>query len=206
MANELYLYEVFKSVLSASTVIEGRFIVAEGYGNDLNTNNFDDIVKDALSSVAPLGRKYPIAILLPPIETIEKYNQGWSTFSLEMYFLCKSFQTGTNDIMNLNSFNNTSDHPIKWDWKDMAECARDFRVVLNNTVKNLSLMGYIRENRREPDFIKRVSNMGNDKLSGVYIQFKYDVFVGCEINDYTDQSIASITAPQMNTLHQTHKH
>lgn len=206
MANELYLYETFKNVLSASTVIEGRFIVAEGYGNDLNTNNLDDAIKDALSSAAPLARKYPIAVLLPPVEHIEKYEYGWSTFDIEMYFLCNTHQTGTNDIKNLNSFNNTSDHPIKWDWKDMAECARDFRVVLNKVVKNLILIAYIRDNRKQPDIIKRVSKMGNDNLSGVYLQFKYDVFVGCEIHDYSADAIAAIVPPDFSLIHKTHKH
>ena len=72
--NEIILYNLFKEIIKNSYTLQGRFLMAEGYGNDLNNGNFDDVIKDALGGLQPQQIKYPLAILMPPFEQIRNFH------------------------------------------------------------------------------------------------------------------------------------
>lgn len=202
--NELLLYAIIKAILQQSTVMQGRFVVVEGYGNDLNTNNFGDIIKDALDNYKPNARKYPVSVLMPPTEIVDSYEKGWTRFKLDQYFLCTTGYTGSNEIKGLNMKSNTSEHSIQMDWKDMREVAGDFRKVFNKVLRNRGYLNQINSSTNSSDYIKRVSNMGNDKLSGVAVTYELNIAMPCGLTDY--ENVDAIIIPEISDLHPLHKH
>lgn len=200
--NELMLYEIIRTILAASTVMEGRFIVAEDYGNDLNAPNFADMIKDALSAYKPDGVKYPVSVLMPPIEIVESYDLGWSRFKMEHFFLCTSGYTGKGGFKDLNLETNIDEHPIKYDWKDMREVAGNFRKTFNTLIRQQGYMNYVNSPTDSRDYIRRVSKMGNDMLAGVQVSYELRVAMPCTIYDYP----VLPTLPPITNFHPLHKH
>lgn len=194
---ELYIYQLFSNILAQSFVIEGRFFVAEGYGNDLNTSNMDDIIKDALGSIKST-KKYPLAILMPPVEVVEFKTSDWSTYSLEMYFLAATRNRITNPLLNIN------EHPIMYDWADMRRCAGDFRTAFNALVQIKKLSDSIRSSSRSADVYKRISLSNNDKTSGVKLNFEVELFAPCVLQDYNPSTLKDIVVPTQ-PIHPIHK-
>lgn len=202
--NELLLYAIIKTILSHSTVMEGRFVVAEGYGNDLNANNYNDLVKDALDNYKPVNKKYPVSVMMPPVEIIDSYEDGWTRFKIDQFFLCTTGYTGASELKGMNMNTNTSEHPIQFDWKDMREVAGNFRKVFNKVIRNKGYMKHLNSATNAKDYIRRVSNMGNDKLSGVVVSYELNIAMPCELADYA--AIDSITLPNITDIHPLHKY
>lgn len=200
--NELNLYAIFKAVIQKSKVIEGRFSVATGYGNDLNTDNLGEIVKDALGGITTL-KKYPLALMMPPYEIVQDVSKGWSRFKVRLFFMVPKFSN--NGIKNPNAFNNTSEHTIIQDWKDMRECAGDFRVFLEQVLIAKRLVNQIRIPDNSIDVYERFSNVGNDKLSSVMISFDIELFNSCNLSDYNINDLNEIEL-QLTDSHPSHKH
>ena len=186
--NELNLYDLFNQIISKSKTIK-RFIVAPGYGNDLNKNNLGEILTDALGGIKD-GVKYPLCLMLPPVEVIESYDKGWSKFKCRLYFLDVQ-NNDANGIANINVSNNLSQKTIKSIWNKMRVCGTDFRkVFLQVSEKNLT--SGVRDGQNI-DVIDRVSNVANDKVAGIGISFDVEIFMGCEISDYSESDINLIT-------------
>jgi hypothetical protein len=196
--NEIYLYELFRSILSASKVIAGRFVVAEGYGNDLNTNSFDNHIIDALGGISS-PQKYPAAVLMPPVELVDDRDSNWSRFELKMFFLTTTYNSGLASIKGIAGDTNTSKHQILDDWKDMRECAGSFRRIFNELVREHNLSGVVRESQKATDVYERYSMMNNDRLSGVCLSFEVALFTGCnEEEDYPADAVQTIALPAAN--------
>ena len=202
--NELLLYEIVRAILAHSIVMEGRFFVAEGYGNDLNANNYDDIIKDALDNFKPVNKKYPVSVMMPPVEIVGSYEDGWTRFKIDQFFLCTTGFTGSNEIKGMNRASNISEHPIQYDWKDMREVAGNFRKVFNKVIRNSGYTKSINSASDARDYIRRVSNMGNDKLSGVLVSYELNVAMPCTLSDYAD--VSAIQLPTITDIHPLHKH
>lgn len=198
--NELNLYDLFEQIISKSKTMK-RFIIAPGYGNELNKNNLGEILSDIIGGIKD-GKKYPVCIMMPPVELIENYDKGWSKFKCRVFFL-DTPNNDSNGIANINKSNNLSKHGIKQVWKDMRGCAIDFRKVFQIVTENNLLSG-IRDGQ-SMDVIDRVSNVANDKSAGVGISFDIDLFLGCEVSDYTDAGISSIVINRTD-LHPQHEH
>lgn len=198
---EIFIYELFEEILRHSTVIEGRFAVVKS-GADLNEANHAELVRDAIGGLTD-ARKYPAAILLPPSEMVPSYHKGWSTFRMTMYFLTKHGRTGANELKTPDYDALISEHTVMQDWKDMRECAGDFRVAFNRVSRKL--ISSLRENNGNPDMIERVSWTNNDMLNGVRISFDVDLFMPCEPSDYPSNLPDLITLPDINA-HPLHKH
>lgn len=203
--NELLLYEIVRVILKASKVMEGRFIVAEGSGNDLNTNNFNDIVKDALSNYKPIGKKIPVSVMMPPLQIIDSYEGGWSRFKIEHFFLCATGYTGSSELKGMNISSNTAEHSIQYDWKDMTEVAICFRKQFNLSIRNSGYLHRLNSATNAKDYIRRVSNMGNDKLTGVRLSYELNLAIPCTIDDY--ENSAPIILPDIDDMiHLLHQH
>lgn len=202
--NELNLYKLFKEILSKSKVIRGRFHVVPGYGNELNSNNVGEIIKDILGSITTAD-KYPLSLLMPPVEIIGDYTDtSFSRFRLEMYFL-KKIGTDNGRTQSLNVNNNTSEHTVMQDWKDMRLCAISFRKALDYVLIKTKSLNKIRTVDSSKEVINRVSYANNDRLAGVSITFEVDVFIGCDMSDYANEALDSVTFPDADT-HPQHKH
>lgn len=202
--NELNLYDLFQQILTKSKVIEGRFHVSSNnVGNELNTSNLEEITRDSFGAICT-KRKYPIAILLPPTEIINNYedNEGYTSYHLRMLFLTQTYNN-SRGINSPNFMNNTSQHPIKYDWKDMRECAINFRkafIIVTNAQKDK----YILDGQGE-DSIHRITNIGNDKLSGVIITFKVLLYELCNLTDYETTELDNIIIKNTD-IHPLHKY
>jgi len=183
--NELDIYQLIQHILQYSAIIEGRCIIAEGYGNDLNTNNLTEFIQDNLTSITTT-EKYPLAVILPPIETIRTYEEGWSIFKLNLYFLTTTFYDNNSalDSSRINTANNSSSYPICNNWKDMRLVAGDFRRMLNHYIHKNNLLDKVREIQHSTDVYSRISLKNNDRLSGVSLQFDVEIFMPCDIHDY----------------------
>lgn len=193
--NELNLYNLFEQIISKSRTMK-RFVVAPYYGNDLNKNNLGEITEDVIGGMKDQV-KYPICMMLPPVEVIEDYDKGFSRFKCKLYFLANPYSVNSS----INKTTNTSKHTVQQTWKDMRLCAIEFRKALQLvTQKNMN--AGIRDGQGI-DVIDRVSNVANDKLSGVGISFDVDVFLGCELSDYFQGMIDTIVI-NTNDLHPRH--
>lgn len=182
--------------------MEGRFFVVRS-GSDANIDNHGEIVRDFMGGLTA-ARKYPAALLFPPYETVASYSKGWSTFRMVMYFLTKDGRTGANELKTPDYNALISDHSAILDWKDMRECAGDFRVALNNLTRQPVIGSKIRPSGTA-DSIDRITWAANDKLNGVRLQFDLDLFMPCELADYPDNLFSLITIPDANP-HPLHKH
>ncbi|TWP28438.1 hypothetical protein ETU09_05805 [Apibacter muscae] len=198
--NELNIYDLFQQILSKSKVIEGRFhISSTETGNDINTENLNDINLEAFGDNENKS-KYPLCLLLPPVEEVNSFDElSFTKYYLVMYFLTQS-QNDSIGIKNPNFFNNTSNHPLKYDWKDMRECAINFRKAF---IKVTEKENYIRDSQTT-DVITRVSKVGNDNLNGVKLTFKINVFEKCGFTDYNEEDLNKIKINKTD-LHLQHK-
>lgn len=199
--NELFLYQLYQNIFKASSVIEGRFAVLKSAA-DINTSNFDELVKDAISGLVGT-RKYPVVLLLPIFEQVPSYERGWATMRNHMFFLTADKRNGDGSIKAINTDLNASEHPAWYDWKDMREVAGNFRTKFNEVVRSAGLLTQIRELAKGVDTYSRVSMVGNDRLNGVGLQFNVEMFIcPTSVTDY-DPAV-SIPIPDLN-IHPLHK-
>lgn len=189
--NELDLYKLFKTIISKSKSMK-RFVVAPGYGNELNKNNLGEILEDIVGGITD-GTKYPLCIMFPPIE-IPNYDTGWHRYKCKLYFLKP--QKDDKNASNVSSFNNLSKRTIQETWKDMNVAAIDFRKVFME-VTEAAMMNSIRDGQ-EVDVIDRVSGVANDSLAGVGVSFDVEINFGCEIADYDSESVNDIISEYDN--------
>lgn len=180
--NETTLYELFKLIISKSKTMK-RFVVAPGYGNDLNKANLGEIVTDALGGITD-GAKFPICIMMPPIE-IPNYDTNWTKFKCRLFFLKE--QSGGSSTSTIKPANNLTKITIQQVWKDMRLSAVDFRRVLMQVTENNPAYG-IRDGQSY-DIIERYSDVANPKLAGVGISFDVEIQLVCDITDYTEENI-----------------
>lgn len=205
MTSELNLTETFRKILDESKVIQGRFIVTNGYASDLNADNFNQIFKDAVGGIKD-PRKYPLAFMFPPVDIPTGYDETDLTrFKIQMFFLAKPFD-GSAGIQSADFNNNTSTHTIEETWKDMRECAYNFRKVFIELTENMP-NSFIKDgsNSNIKDVYQRYSKVGNDGLAGVGVNFDVLMHIGCEMNEYDMNDILSIEISN-DDLHPLHEY
>lgn len=202
MPSELFLYDrdagLFKQILKKSTVIQGRYFILTT-GNEINSSNLGQYISDALNGMQAVQQKYPICLCMPPRSFPDKTEQ----FVFTMFFLTRSGLTGQNKIKAIDDETQASTHHTWYDWKDMSECARNFLGMLNKVLRlpgaKHAALSY------DGTELTRLSNIGNDNISGVRLQFRIDMGIDCDLNDYPEGSIDDITIPSLN-IHPLHKH
>ncbi|RFM30034.1 hypothetical protein [Deminuibacter soli] len=218
--DELFLYDrdkgLFKQLLLQSSVMQGRYHVSPDYGYDLNTNNLGAYISDPASGSKTPLQKYPLCVCITPRSRLVKVNGAdWEQFSFTLFFLCKSFVSGTNQLKAPDAATNTSKHQVWEDWKDMKECAGNFWVLLQQVIlKSAALLKGVPVSMRSvlnvdfdrPAEIARISRFGSDDITGVSLQFLINMYAdGCQLNDYPDDVLNKITVPPLE-IHPIHKH
>ena len=194
---ELQLYGtdgLFHNIVKKSAVFDGRYAPLVK-GGDLNTNNI-------LSGVEFPKEKYPGVFALPPTSAIKDAttkNAAWECFYFRLFFLCRTNNTGDNQIKSPDPNTNTSLHTVPMDWNDMKNLALNFMNALE--VVQMKLRGQFRLGQRESWKIIRVSHVQNDNLSGVMLQFEGELAMSCTFTDI-DTSAIDLTFPE----HPTHFH
>lgn len=197
--NELGLYAFFKEILSQSMVMEGRYVVLKGVGEDINDANFGQRVTDVLSGFTT-QKKYPCTLMLPPNETGAANDRGWSNFKLQMFFLCLNQRTGDGAIKQPDIETNTSTHTYQQDWKDMREVAGNFVAIFRQLTRTGAYP--IRENDKVPEVYRRVTKVGNDAANGISLHWEVKIWNGdCELVDYPDEVAITMTDFNPHPLH-----
>lgn len=184
MIDELIIYgsfnSIFQQICTQLPDIEDRYHVSPSGGDDLNSNNLDKYINDSVLGLVDKKVKYPICMCFPPTSKIIDLNgSAWEEFNFRVSFLQRTYIDGKNQIRERNTDTNTSSRLIEKDWNDMkndaARFVQLFKAVLKTnvtipvnqtipfkTVLNTSL---------SPVPVRRLSNVNNDRLSGVEILF-----------------------------------
>lgn len=178
---------LFHNVVKASAVMNGRYAVLSKGGGDINRNNI-------LSDLDLPKAKYPAVFCLPPVSDLGTVQQaGWENFSFRLLFLATTHYTGDNKIKFPDKNTNSSLHTIPMDWSDMKQIGLNFM----NALERIRLTGF-RMNQQGSWKIVRVSDMQNDRLSGVMMVFSAGIAVDCE---FTDINIDNITTTTSDHFH-----
>lgn len=179
--NEIILYNLFKEIIKNSYTLQGRFLMAEGYGNDLNNGNFDDVIKDALGGLQPQQIKYPLAVLMPPFEQIRNFHYKFSSFRIDIFFL-EEHQQLNNQFKDWNIKTNAGERQIMEDWVEMRKVATQFKATLDKIIKEQVLSNKF-HSIESTESIRRLSKMNNDRLNGVLLSFEMQIFLDCDTSD-----------------------
>jgi hypothetical protein len=194
---ELNLYGkdgLFNNIVKKSAVFSGRYGILVKNG-DLNANNI-------LSGIEFPKENYPGVFALPPMSSIKDAttkNASWECFYFRLFFLCRTHNTGDNQIKKPDPNTNSSLHSVPMDWNDMKNLALNFMNALE--VLQPKLIRQFRLGQREPWKIVRISNVQNDNLSGVMLQFEGELAMSCTFDDINTAAI-DLTFPD----HPTHFH
>lgn len=191
--NELNIYQLFQNIFNKSSVIGGQFSIATSYGSSLDDEKVGDYIINTLKP-----KRYPLVALFPPIDFPTKKK---TTYKMKMVFVLQqgNGSTGIKDVLA----NNTTGHPIIYDWKDMRECALNFTHILDEvskvTPRNFTL---------STDMIERFSYLGTSKLSGVTLSFDMEVLedIKCKNGEYNLNQISLNDLLSSNDIHPQHQH
>lgn len=194
--NELNIYKLFQNIFDKSSILEGRFSIATGYGSSLDDEKVGDYITSRLQP-----KRYPLVALFPPVDfpRVKK-----TDYKMKMVFVVQQGEgtTGIKDSLG----NNTSGHPIIYDWKDMRECALNFISVLLKSSKIPPRFFDVKV-----DMIERFSYVGTQNLSGVTISFDMTVLDDwvCDVLSGTEYSISDNELRCLfdkSDIHPQHKH
>lgn len=221
MIDELFIYDrdkgLFKEILKQSTVLAGRYHVSPNYGHDLNTSNLEQYIKDPASGLSDVKQKYPCCVCIAPKSSFITINGArWERFYFPLFFLCKSFVTGTGQIKTPDRDTNTSAHHVWQDWKDMKEVAANFLELLKTVIKTKATVATevvaavplksILNVDFENATVRRLARFNNDQVTGVEVTFMVMLSSGsCVLSDYNNAAINAITIPALS-IHELHKH
>lgn len=181
MFNESTIYGkngLFDQIVAKSKVFNGRYALLPKNGQDLNTNNI-------LSGVDFPDTKQPGVFLVPPHSYIKGTTQQaeWEYFVFRMFFLCTTGYSGDNQMKNRDTQTNTSLTKIEEEWSHMKYLALNFMFALESLQKMPDLRGQFRLSQKEEWRIVRVTNLKNDRLSGVMLTFEACIAAPCEFDD-----------------------
>lgn len=182
MTSYQYIVDLFTGILSHSKAIEGRFHVGYRYG--LQEINYDQL-GEVLGS-QNFQKKYPLVLMAPPTGQfrIGGNRNEWRTYRIILYFCKTSFYGEGAEISPLTR---TSDHAVHDDWHDMDRCAINFLRVLRSQQEMTALSGNFRYNLPTNEILTTpFSVLGADRISGVHANFDFQVFNGCELQDYEE--------------------
>lgn len=201
-----FIAELFKNVLIKSRAIEGRSFVCPKQGREINSDELGQVIQD-LVIAERLEKKYPLALWMPPtaygVYTDPKGE--WERFTITGFFLNPAYYSGINQTLSPNASTRTSTHTIEQTWHDMKRCAVNFITVLDRFSRTEGLVkNKFRIDQNREKIITPVSEIGIDKASGVRLDFAFALMIGCELEDYSESDIESITVP-LDDSHPEHQ-
>lgn len=202
-----YIQSLFQAILSQSLVMQGRFFLCPKQAAELNSANISEIVTGI-----PSDTKYPVALLMPPRkignfqfsgEEVAGTQIGYNTYLMQMLFLRPAQYTTYNQPGTPLPNTPIPTHTVPETWHDMTRCAEDFLQVLRQVLRSHRIMALqISENATQT--IVPVTEIGNDKVTGVLLNFNILVNGGCDIEDYPSDYLQLIEVPELVDTHQTH--
>jgi hypothetical protein len=204
MIGYAYIEDLFKSVLAKSKAIGGRFHICPRYGVEVNSDQLEEVIKESFRPDA--GVKYPLVLMMPPRSTGDFTDaNSWEEYRIVLFFLTTTYVTSLNQVKTPNRATGTSQHTVPQDWHDMKRCAINFIRILDRVQREALLhVSTFRLTGPNTKVIDPVSFVGADQISGVRLDFHCSLFTGCEIEDYDESQIESITVP-VGDGHPEHK-
>lgn len=195
MRSYSFIESLFTGVLAKSKSIAGRFFITPKFGVEINTDDLGSVMEDVVKAL-PV-KKYPLAIMMPPRSSgnYTDKNGEWEHYKIVMFFLTSTYYDSANQVKALNPNTQTSMQPVKKEWEDMKVAAVDFLRVLGKIERSKGLVNSSFRLGPATRVIDPVSNVGVDRASGVRLDFFVSLFLGCVIEDYTDQGISEIVIP-----------
>lgn len=185
MTTYVYIESFFRSILSQSKTIEGRFYILPRGGEELNSDNLSQV----LSEAGPVT--YPLCGMIPPMSTGNYTSKDlWETFHFTLFFLSTTYyQDG--QIKDVIDATQTSGRSVVNEWDAMKRAATDFIRVLdfvqrgtNSTAEPLATNLFRLDPRSKN--IQTVSFATTKRLSGVRLEFDAKLYLGCDVSDYDD--------------------
>lgn len=203
MLTYLYLNDLFSNILAKSKVIEGRFYICPKGGNEINSDEFKQILEDTFNGTNDI-KKFPASFLLPPVSSGRFTGPigEWELYRLTMFFLQPSFIDGNNQTKNRNPKTGTSRHSIPEDWHDMKRAAIGFIRMLDNVIKLHDLHNSSFRLGNNDRFLEPVSLVGNKVLSGIKLEFSAMLYINCveALEDYSNEAFTTIIIPERNNI------
>lgn len=203
-----YIQELFTSILKEAKVIQGRFYFCPKMASEINNANINEIV----IATVPNGAKWPTALLMPPIkrgnfqfsgDEIAGPQIGYNYYNIQMLFLRPTAYTAYNQPSQPLPNTAISTHTAVETWHDMGRCAENFLQVLRQVLIYHKITA-IEISESGPQAEIPVTDIGNDKLSGVLFTFTLMVNGGCDIEDYPVNYLDLIQVPELKDTHLTH--
>lgn len=194
MLSYLFLQETFKAVLEKSSTIQGRFHFCPKFGAEINSDQLGEVIAELFQGNQPVTR-YPMALAMPPRST-GGYNKtdAWDEYSFSIFFLKQSFVDSQNKVQWPNTTTRTSMHSVEMDWHDMKRAAVGFMRALD--ILQRKQTDSTRSWRTKgQSYTSPVSYIGTDRAAGIRLDFTIQLFIGCELVDYTTNDIKLITLP-----------
>lgn len=198
-----FIDELFRNVLEKSTAIAGRSFICPKQGTEINSDELGQVIQDLVDPLR-LTKKYPLAIWMPPTAYGQYRVQNnrlpageWERYVITGFFLTPAHYTaGDNKTLNPNKSTRTSTHTVMQTWHDMKRCAQNFITVLDKFTRSEGLVANsFRLDHQRDKIISPVSGIGVDNASGVRLDFGFELMIGCELEDYSENDIAGITVP-----------
>ena len=197
MVSYPFIQDLFTAILSKSRGIEGRFHISKTNGNEINSDLLDEVLKDIPTQSK--AKKYPLALMMPPRSQTPVTTADWESMEIIMFFLKTTYYDSNNAVSRPNSNTRTSTHTVVEDWHDMKRCAMSFIKALNIWQRNNLIMATSFRMPADRKLFTPVSNIGSDRASGIKMVFNISIFGGCELEDYNEDDINSITIPELDS-------
>jgi hypothetical protein len=187
-----YIESLFKAILEQSKTIQGRFYILPKSGGEINSDEFDQVL-----ALANGKQKFPVAAMMPPTSSGDYTNKDeWEEFNFTIFFLNTTYYTGNNQLSKQNASTQTSSHRVIEDWDEMKIAANDFLRVLDKVQRGSNSAGSILINEAfrmsGRKLVNPISFSSTQRLSGVKLEFKASIFLGCEIEDYIEDGLIAV--------------
>lgn len=200
-----FINEFFTNVLAVSNGIQGRFFICPKMGTEINLDDLDQVIEETVKKdTAP---KNPLAIMMPP-SSVGDYSpqEGtWEEFNFIMFFLKTTYYNSANQVSNMNVNTGTSKHTIPQDWHDMKRCAVSFIQALKILQRDKpSLLQIFRLSQKYDQIIRPISGVGKNRMSGVRLDFRAELYQGCTLEDYDLSALKEVVIPVADS-HPEHK-
>lgn len=204
---------LFRKLVDQLTAIH-TYHISPNYGQDSNTNNLEQYLKDPAYGVSTVTQKYPICVCITPRSRPTRINGArWEQFFFTIYFLQRTGVDGQNKLRSLDKDTNQSTHQVWYDWAEMKTAAIQFIDLFELTIKgDVVVNSETIKFRRilNVDFdkmdIRRLSNFNNDKISGIELNFACYLDISeCTLVVGDIEYLVSTTLPEVDPVWEEEK-
>jgi hypothetical protein len=174
--------------------VEGRAYVLPKGVADLNSEGLGQLVLDTVN--ATRNERYPCIVVAPPNGAFSPdvlNRTSVDTHRLTIGFFTTSFVNGDGSVKSPNKNTNTSTHHISDDWNDMLKEAKFFLAILKQAMDGQEVKTINLNSPKDKLDYTAHTNLGDKRLSGVFMQLWFNVVSDCPTNAKTKFDANPIT-------------